>query len=42
MTDSLPISMAAPAERASRQSRVVWGNRVVTVGVVAPRCVCSP
>jgi len=31
-----PIPMAAPAQRVSRQSRVVWGSRVVTVGGGAP------
>ena len=35
MSDS-PIQIAAPAQRPSRQSRVVWGNRVVTVGGGAP------
>ena len=35
MSDS-PIPMAAPAQRVSRQSRVVWGSRVVTVGGGAP------
>ena len=35
MSDS-PIQIAAPAQRVSRQSRVVWGNRVVTVGGGAP------
>ncbi len=32
----LPIEIARPATRVSRQSRVVWGNRVVTVGAGAP------
>lgn len=32
----LPIPMSAPAARRSRQARVVWGNRVVTVGGDAP------
>jgi len=32
----LPIEIARPATRVSRQSRVVWGNRVVTVGGGAP------
>ena len=35
MSDS-PIQIAAPAQRISRQSRVVWGDRVVTVGGGAP------
>ncbi len=30
------IDIARPAQRASRQSRVVWGSRVVTVGGGAP------
>ena len=30
------IDAAAPAQRRSRQARVVWGNRVVTVGGDAP------
>ncbi|WP_017761749.1 flavodoxin-dependent (E)-4-hydroxy-3-methylbut-2-enyl-diphosphate synthase [Pseudacidovorax intermedius] len=33
---ALPISAAAPAGRRSRQARVVWGPRVVTVGGDAP------
>ncbi|MBK8526628.1 MAG: flavodoxin-dependent (E)-4-hydroxy-3-methylbut-2-enyl-diphosphate synthase [Rubrivivax sp.] len=32
----LPIAAAAPAARRSRQARVVWGSRVVTVGGDAP------
>ena len=32
----LPIEPAAPAPRRSRQARVVWGSRVVTVGGEAP------
>ncbi|MBM3387429.1 MAG: flavodoxin-dependent (E)-4-hydroxy-3-methylbut-2-enyl-diphosphate synthase [Betaproteobacteria bacterium] len=35
MSDSA-IAIAQPAQRASRQSRVVWGSRVVTVGGGAP------
>jgi len=31
-----PIQMAAPQPRKSRQARVVWGSRVVTVGGDAP------
>ena len=31
-----PIAIAAPAPRRSRQARVVWGSRVVTVGGDAP------
>jgi (E)-4-hydroxy-3-methylbut-2-enyl-diphosphate synthase len=31
-----PIAQARPAERRSRQARVVWGSRVVTVGGDAP------
>ena len=31
-----PIAVAAPAARRSRQGRVVWGSRVVTVGGDAP------
>ena len=34
--DALPIAVAAPAARRSRQARVVWGERVVTVGGDAP------
>ncbi len=36
MTSSLPIQSAAPLARRSRQARVVWGGRVVTVGGDAP------
>ena len=32
----IPIAVAAPAPRRSRQGRVVWGQRVVTVGGDAP------
>ena len=35
MNDS-PIDIARPATRRTRQSRVVWGSRVVTVGGGAP------
>lgn len=35
MNDS-PIDIARPAQRLTRQSRVAWGNRVVTVGGGAP------
>ena len=31
-----PVPMVAPAARKSRQARVVWGDRVVTVGGDAP------
>lgn len=31
-----PIALAAPAARRSRQARVVWGDRVVTIGGDAP------
>ena len=31
----LPVEVAQPAPRRSRQARVVWGSRVVTVGGVA-------
>ena len=34
--DALPIAVAAPAARRSRQARVVWGECVVTVGGDAP------
>jgi len=34
--ESQPIALAAPAPRRSRQARVVWGDRVVTVGGDAP------
>jgi len=36
-----PIDVARPAPRRSRQARVVWGQRVVTVGGDAPVCVQS-
>ncbi len=37
MTDTcLPIPAAAPSPRRSRQARVAWGSRVVTVGGDAP------
>jgi len=32
----LPIAPAAPAARRTRQARIVWGSRVVTVGGDAP------
>ena len=35
-TDSEPIALAAPAPRRSRQARVAWGGRVVTIGGDAP------
>jgi len=31
-----PIAIARPAVRRSRQSQVVWGSRIVTVGGGAP------
>ena len=31
-----PVAMAAPAPHRTRQARVVWGERVVTVGGNAP------
>ena len=34
--DAQPIPLAAPAPRRSRQARVVWGDRVVTIGGDAP------
>src|SRR6478735_2727245 len=34
--DAQPIPEAAPAARRTRQARVVWGSRVVTVGGDAP------
>ncbi len=34
--DARPIEVAAPAARRSRQARVVWGDRVVTIGGDAP------
>jgi (E)-4-hydroxy-3-methylbut-2-enyl-diphosphate synthase len=36
MSTLLPIQIAAPGVRHSRQARVVWGGRVVTVGGNAP------
>jgi (E)-4-hydroxy-3-methylbut-2-enyl-diphosphate synthase len=33
---SAPIAAASPAPRRSRQARVVWGSRVVTIGGDAP------
>lgn len=36
MSEPLPIESAAPKARRSRQARVVWGPRVVTVGGDAP------
>ena len=36
MSDDLLIEHAQPAKRVSRQARVVWGSRVVTVGGDAP------
>ena len=36
MDEKLPIETAVPAPRRSRQARVVWGDRVVTVGGDAP------
>ena len=36
MQTDLPIALAQPALRKSLQSRVVWGNRIVTVGGGAP------
>jgi (E)-4-hydroxy-3-methylbut-2-enyl-diphosphate synthase len=35
-TDDGPIEAAQPAPRRSRQARVVWGDRVVTIGGDAP------
>ena len=32
----VPVAVAQPAARRSRQGRVVWGQRVVTVGGDAP------
>jgi (E)-4-hydroxy-3-methylbut-2-enyl-diphosphate synthase len=34
--DPEPITLAAPAPRRSRQARVAWGSRVVTIGGDAP------
>ncbi len=36
LIDLAPIAIAQPAPRRSRQARVVWGSRVVTVGGNAP------
>ena len=36
MNPLLPIEASAPKSRRSRQARVVWGERVVTVGGDAP------
>ncbi len=36
MEENLPIAMAAASPRRSRQARIVWGNRCVTVGGDAP------
>ena len=36
MVSFLPIQSAAPKARRSRQARVVWGGRVVTIGGDAP------
>jgi (E)-4-hydroxy-3-methylbut-2-enyl-diphosphate synthase len=36
MEDSLPIDAAAPRLRHSRQARVAWGDKLVTVGGDAP------
>ena len=36
MKSSLPIEASAPKQRQSRQARIVWGARVVTVGGDAP------
>ena len=36
MASASPVAMASPAPRRTRQARVVWGNRVVTVGGDAP------
>ena len=36
MISPSPIAIALPAKRHSRQSKVVWGSRVVTVGGGAP------
>ena len=35
-TDALPIAVAAPPVRRTRQAQVAWGSRVVTVGGDAP------
>ena len=36
MKDSFPIEQSAPKPRRSRQARVTWGDKVVTVGGDAP------
>lgn len=36
MKSSLPIEASAPKQRQSRQARIIWGNRIVTVGGDAP------
>lgn len=36
LTPTFPIAMAAPQPRRSRQARITWGSRVVTVGGDAP------
>jgi (E)-4-hydroxy-3-methylbut-2-enyl-diphosphate synthase len=36
MQENLPIAMAGAAQRRSRQARIVWGDRCVTVGGDAP------
>ena len=36
MDTDIPINAAAPSARRSRQARVIWGDRVVTVGGEAP------
>ncbi len=36
MKTSLPIESSAPSVRHTRQARVVWGNRIVSVGGGAP------
>ena len=35
-SESTPIAMSAPLPRRSRQAKIAWGNRVVTVGGDAP------
>ena len=37
-----PIALADPLERQSLQARVIWGNRIVTVGGGAPVRIVSP
>ena len=36
MPAASPIAMAAPLARRTRQARIAWGSRVVTVGGDAP------